>query len=97
MLASSDVKTPVTKMRLKERSQGVVKPRPGNSTTNASKHHARMSSIAAQVIAIEPSRVRCNRAIGEMRASTGNAVTDIEIPMKSANTANWNVTREKVG
>jgi hypothetical protein len=67
------------------------------ATTNASRHHAVMSSIAAQVIAIEPSRVRCNPRSVRMRASTGNAVTDIEMPMKSANTANGTSLLEKAG
>jgi hypothetical protein len=57
-------------------------------TTNASRHQAVTSSTDAQVIAIEPSRVFVRRRSVRMRASTGNAVTDIETPRKSANTVN---------
>ena len=47
-------------------------------TTNASKHHAVTSSTAAQVSAMTPMRVRWILRSVRMRASTGNAVTDID-------------------
>ena len=53
--------------------------------TTASRHHAVTSSTAAQVSAIAPMRVDCILRSDRMRASTGNAVTDIDTPRKSAN------------
>ncbi len=47
-------------------------------TTNASRHHAVTSSTAAQVSAITPRRVSGMPRSVRMRASTGNAVTDID-------------------
>src|SRR5687768_9398365 len=57
-------------------------------TTNASRHHAVTSSIAAHVKATAPSFVRVMRRSDRMRASTGNAVIDIAIPRNSAKFVN---------
>lgn len=54
----------------------------------ASRHHAVTSSTAAQARAIDPSSLFCIPRSVRIRARTGNAVIDIEIPMKSANTRN---------
>ena len=57
-------------------------------TTNASRHHALASSMAAQVSASMPIGVRCSPRSPRMRASTGNAVIDIDTPMNNANGVN---------
>ena len=57
-------------------------------TTNASRHHAIASLIAAQVSAIVPRRVCCSPRSCRIRASTGNAVIDIATPTKSMNDEN---------
>ena len=54
------------------------------ATTPARMHHAVTSSTAAQAIATEPTRVRRRPRSARIRASTGNAVTLIAAPMKSA-------------
>jgi hypothetical protein len=56
--------------------------------TKARRHHAVASSTAAHAIAVTPSGVLCSRRSVRMRASTGNAVTDIDTPMNNENTVN---------
>ena len=53
-------------------------------TTTASSDQAAMSSTAALAMASPPMRVRCMPRSVRMRASTGNAVTDIAAPTNSA-------------
>src|SRR5437773_2245540 len=60
-------------------------------------HHAVTSSTAAHVSAIMPILLRNAPRSVRIRASTGNAVTDIEIPMKSTNTGNGTSLVEKMG
>jgi hypothetical protein len=57
-------------------------------TTNASRHHATASLMAAQVSAMTPIGVRCSAWSPRMRASTGNAVIDSDTPKNSANGMN---------
>src|SRR6266851_4059995 len=57
-------------------------------TTNASRHHAVTSSIAAQASAIAPIGVLWMPRSVRMRARTGKAVTDIETPRKSEKLVN---------
>jgi hypothetical protein len=54
------------------------------AVTRARSDQARMSSMAAQARATAPTAVPCMRRSWRMRASTGNAVTDMEAPMKRA-------------
>ena len=62
-------------------------PEPATATAVASaiRNHAEMSSIAALASASTPSGRLSIRRSTRMRASTGNAVIDIETPMNSAN------------
>src|SRR5690349_16094037 len=60
------------------------------ATTIASSVQAVTSSTAAQVIAVEPSGVVIMLRSTRIRASTGNAVMLIAIPMNSAKA--WNGT-----
>ena len=62
-------------------------PDPATATAVASaiRNHAEMSSIAALVSAITPIGCLSIRRSTRMRASTGNAVIDIDTPMNSAN------------
>ena len=53
-------------------------------TTNANRHHAVTSSMAAQPRANTPSGVLSMPRSVRMRASTGNAVIDMATPMNSA-------------
>src|SRR5436190_8435046 len=55
------------------------------ATTTASRHHADTSSTAAQASAVLPSAVAVRPRSATIRASTGNAVTLIAVPMKSTN------------
>ena len=55
------------------------------------------SSMAAQVSAMTPMRDLCMRRSVRMRASTGNAVTDIDTPMKSEKTVNGTSRVDSVG
>jgi len=64
-------------------------------TTNASRHHAIASLIAAQVSAIVPRRVRWSPRSCRIRASTGKAVIDIATPTKSMNDGNGTPGGEK--
>ena len=57
-------------------------------TTNANRHQAVTSSIAAQLSATTPSSVFSMLRSVRMRASTGNAVIDIATPMNSAKLVN---------
>ncbi len=57
---------------------------PARPTTTASSVQASTSAIAALASAIPPMRVRCRPRSVRMRASTGNAVADIAVPMNSA-------------
>src|SRR5262245_65567250 len=66
-------------------------------TTTASKHHAVTSSTAAQVRVIAPIRERCMRRSVRIRASTGNAVTDIDMPRNSENEVNETLREERRG
>jgi hypothetical protein len=54
-------------------------------TTSASIDHASTSSTAAEPSARPPMAVRCMPRSVRMRASTGNAVTDMAAPRNSAN------------
>ena len=54
-------------------------------TTTASRHQAVTSSTAAQVSAATPRSVRVSPRSVRIRASTGNAVIDIAMPMNIAN------------
>jgi hypothetical protein len=58
-------------------------------TTSARRHHAVTSSTAAQVRATTPRWVVWIFRSVRMRARTGNAVTDIDTPMNSANCVNF--------
>ena len=60
------------------------------ATTNASSVQAVTSSTAAQVRAVEPIGVFVKPRSSRMRASTGNAVMLMAIPMKRLNA--WNGT-----
>ena len=65
--------------------------------SRASKHHAVTSSIAAQVIASEPAFV-CSRARSDrMRASTGNAVMLMAVPINSAKLIKLTLGSERRG
>ena len=66
-------------------------PLPATATAVASaiRNHAVTSSIAAQASARAPTGRLSMRRSTRMRASTGNAVIDIETPMKSANATNF--------
>ncbi len=66
-------------------------------TTNASRHQAVTSSTAAQVIVIAPTFVLSSRLSARIRASTGNAVTLIDTPMKRTNEANGTSGEERRG
>jgi hypothetical protein len=66
-------------------------------TTKANRHHAVRSSTAAQVSASAPSLVLCILRSVRIRASTGNAVTAIEIPMNNANAVNGTSLVERIG
>jgi hypothetical protein len=65
--------------------------------TSASRHHAVTSSTAAQPIASAPSGVPVSPRSARMRASTGNAVTDMAIPMNSAKLVNGTSLLESRG
>src|SRR6218665_1638464 len=64
--------------------------------TAARMHHAVISSAAAQVITIEPSLVFVNSLSCTIRASTGNAVILIAMPMKSENAIKLILTGAKL-
>ena len=66
-------------------------------TTRASKHQAVTSPAAAHARAIMPMRLFCIWQSVRMRASTGNAVTDIATPMKSANSVKGTPRVESTG
>ena len=57
-------------------------------TTNAKRHQAVTSSIAAQLIATTPNGVDSIFRSVRIRARTGNAVIDIAIPMNNAKLMN---------
>ena len=66
-------------------------------TTNASRHQAVTSSVAAQPRAMIPSCVLCIRRSVRMRARTGNAVIDMATPMNRAKLVNGTSLLESRG
>ncbi len=67
------------------RSHSSPEPALATAVANASSVHAVTSSIAALAMASAPTGRLSIRRSTRMRASTGNAVIDIETPMNSAN------------
>jgi hypothetical protein len=63
-------------------------PAEATDIATASKDRPTTSSTAAAVNTSEPSGVSANRVSARIRARTGNAVTDIDTPMNSANEVN---------
>ena len=61
-------------------------PVPATAVASASRPQAVTSSIAAPAIDSAPTGLFSMRFSMRMRASTGNAVTDIDTPAKSAKT-----------
>src|SRR5581483_9108371 len=66
-------------------------------TTSASRHQAVTSSTAAQASEMTPMRVVWMRRSVRMRASTGNAVTDMDTPRNSAKQLNGTSLDENRG
>ena len=66
----------------------VADPAAATAVASAIRNHAVMSSTAAEAKATAPTGRLSIRRSTRIRASTGNAVIDIEIPMNSANGAN---------
>ena len=82
MVSIAATKTPVQPTIT---SASIPEPVPATAVASASRPHAVTSSIAAPAIESAPTGRFSIRFSMRMRASTGNAVTDIETPMKRAN------------